>query len=189
MLFTGGFRSGQILNSYFFWWVADWLMSRCFKYCCHICAHTVCCAVWLCRYVKWYCTNRCFLVECRLQGLPAGHMVQRPDSEDMEGGSSAAEGQCAASETSDRHALLIWFILMIGCCGAAVCQWRGRGPDGGDVSECGVREVISGAWDSTQCRSCCWKPAGWGRNVSTQQICQCRWKMFLTFSSPLVFLL
>lgn len=33
-------------------------------------------------------------MSCRIQGLPAGHMVQRPDSEDLEGGPSAAEGQC-----------------------------------------------------------------------------------------------
>lgn len=34
-------------------------------------------------------------------------MVQRPDSEDLEGGSSAAEGQCAASERLSRLGLVL----------------------------------------------------------------------------------
>ncbi len=165
-------------------------------------------------------------------------MVQRPDSEDMEGRSTAAEGRCAASERrvfsclenaalssgwldegsvsknvirKNIFVIFLWCIhpcllmtkystwvawtglfyitcypkrnrvfppvnavcssdpsscvcvCVCVCCCAAVCQWRGGGPDGGNVSHrwVGQISVVSGAWQSTCCQSCSWKPAGW----------------------------
>lgn len=51
----------------------------------------------------------------RLQGLPAGHLVQRSDFEDLEGGPSAAEGQCGTSLTECSHLLftLVDVVVMV----------------------------------------------------------------------------